>query len=170
MPSCLQDGSRGYGRRPAREVRTKFSKSFPTRFFPVGSKPRRIVADWITYLVEVEHWGPDDPLLPCTRMDLGPDRRYHAVGLKRAPWQTATPVRAIFRAAFERVGLPYFSPHSLRKTLAVLGQRMCQNPEQFKAWSQNLGHESPMTTLTSYGAVSPAKRRLPASRNSLDQA
>ena len=142
----------------AREVRTKFSKSFPTWFFPVGSDSRQIVARWIAYLVELEHWGPDDPLFPCTRMELGPDRRYHAAGLKRAHWQTATPIRAIFRAAFERVGLPYFSPHSLRKTLAVLGQRKCQNPEQFKAWSQNLGHESPMTTLTSYGAV-PAARQ-----------
>lgn len=142
----------------AREVRTKFSKSFPTWFFPVGSEPRRVMADWIAHLVEVEHWGPDDPLFPCTRMDLGPDRRYHAGGLKRAPWQTATPVRTIFRAAFERVGLPYFSPHSLRKTLAVLGTGKCQNAEQLKAWSQNLGHESVLTTLTSYGAVSPARQ------------
>lgn len=31
---------------------------------------------------------------------------------------------------------------------------MCQTPEQFKAWSQNLGHESPLTTFTSYGKVS----------------
>jgi hypothetical protein len=25
---------------------------------------------------------------------------------------------------------------------------------EFKAWSQNLGHEKPMTTLTSYGKLS----------------
>jgi integrase len=142
----------------AREVRTKFSKSFPTWFFPVGSEPRRVVGDWISYLVDIEHWGPDDPLFPCTRMDLGSDRRYHAGGLKRAPWQTATPVRTIFRAAFERVGLPYFPPHSLRKTLAVLGTGKCQNAEQLKAWSQNLGHESVLTTLTSYGAVAATRQ------------
>ena len=79
------------------------------------------------------------------------------VGLDRAPWKTATPVRDIFREAFERVGLPYYSPHSLRKTLGALGERMCQNAEQLKAWSQNLGHDSVMTTLTSYGATPPTR-------------
>ena len=36
----------------------------------------------------------------------------------------------------------------------IIGEQMCQTPEQFKAWSQNLGHESPLTTFTSYGKVS----------------
>jgi hypothetical protein len=31
---------------------------------------------------------------------------------------------------------------------------MCQTPEQFKAWSQNLGHDNVMTTFTSYGSLS----------------
>ncbi len=39
-----------------------------------------------------------------------------------------------------------------------LGQRCCQNPEQLKAWSQNLGHESVLTTLYSYGTVAPARQ------------
>ena len=51
------------------------------------------------------------------------------------------------------VGLPYFNPHSFRKTLARLGQQRCRTPEEMKAWSQNLGHEQVLTTLTSYGAV-----------------
>jgi hypothetical protein len=35
--------------------------------------------------------------------------------------------------------LPYFNPHSFRKTLALLGGRICKTPEEYKAWSQNLG-------------------------------
>src|SRR5512147_2134420 len=31
-------------------------------------------------------------------------------------------------------------PHSLRSTLAQFGEQRCQTPEEFKAWSQNLGH------------------------------
>jgi integrase/recombinase XerD len=50
-------------------------------------------------------------------------------------------------------GLPYFNPHSFRKTLARLGQQTCRSPEEFKAWSQNLGHDSPITTFASYGQV-----------------
>jgi hypothetical protein len=37
--------------------------------------------------------------------------------------------------------------------LARLGQQTCRTPEEFKAWSQNLGHDSPMTTFASYGQV-----------------
>jgi RNA-binding protein YlmH len=52
-----------------------------------------------------------------------------------------------------RAGLPYFNPHSFRNTLVQLGQQVCQTPEQFKAWSQNLGHEKVLTTFLSYGEV-----------------
>jgi integrase len=73
--------------------------------------------------------------------------------LARKSWSNAEPIRKIFRAAFACAGLPYFHPHSFRKTLARLGERLCRTPEAFKAWSQNLGHEQVSTTLSSYGAV-----------------
>lgn len=60
---------------------------------------------------------------------------------------------ACFREAFERAGLSYFNPHSLRKTLARLGEQLCNSAEDFKAWSQNLGHEQVLTTFMSYGKV-----------------
>jgi hypothetical protein len=49
--------------------------------------------------------------------------------------------------------LPYFQPHSIRKTLARLGEEVCSTPEEFKAWSQNLGHDQVLTTFMSYGSV-----------------
>jgi hypothetical protein len=48
---------------------------------------------------------------------------------------------AIFRGAFTLARLTYFNPHSFRKALAQLGERVCRTPEELKAWSQNLGHE-----------------------------
>jgi hypothetical protein len=71
----------------------------------------------------------------------------------RAHWSSASPVRSIFRDAFVGAGLPYFNPHSFRNTLVRLGQDLCKSPEEFKAWSQNLGHEKVLTTFMSYGAV-----------------
>src|SRR5262249_5379295 len=65
----------------------------------------------------------------------------------------AGPIRAIFKDAFAGVGLPYFNPHSFRKTLALLGGQICKSPEEYKAWSQNLGHENVLTTFSSYGDV-----------------
>jgi integrase len=138
----------------AREVRTKFSKTFPTYFFPVGNEVREIVVDWVTYLRQERLWGNDDPLFPATRVRHGKTRQFEAAELERRNWSSAAAIRKIFRAAFGNAGLPYFNPHSLRHTLVRLGEERCRSPEAFKAWSQNLGHEKVMTTFTSYGAVS----------------
>ena len=137
----------------AREVRTKFSKSFVTTFFPVGDDVRAMVADWVAYLRTEKLWGLDDPLFPATKVAVGDNLRFRVVGLDRKHWSNAGPIRTIFKEAFAGAGLPYFNPHSFRKTLALLGGELCQSPEQYKAWSQNLGHEHVLTTFTSYGEV-----------------
>ncbi|HEY8118569.1 MAG TPA: site-specific integrase [Methylophilaceae bacterium] len=138
----------------AREVRTKFSKTFPTFFFPVGEDISQILTDWIHYLRTEKLWGNDDPLFPMTNIAIGPSKHFEANGLKREHWRTASSIRVIFRDAFTRANLPYFNPHSFRNTLVQLGQTKCKTPEAFKAWSQNLGHESVLTTFSSYGEVS----------------
>jgi integrase len=136
-----------------RSVRTKASKGIWTWFFPVGPLAHEIVVDWVSELRTDHAWGDDDPLFPATLVRLNHARQFSAIGISRATWSNAEPIRKIFRRAFESAGLPYFNPHSFRKTLARLGERLCKTPEQFKAWSQNLGHEQVSTTLTSYGAV-----------------
>jgi len=137
----------------AREVRTKFSKSFVTTFFPVGDDVRAVVADWVAYLRTEKLWGLDDPLFPATKIALDDNLRFAAAGLDRKHWSSASPIRQIFKEAFAVAGLPYFNPHSFRKTLALLGGRICRTPEEYKAWSQNLGHDHVMTTFSSYGDV-----------------
>ncbi len=102
--------------------------------------------------------GDADPLFPATLMVVGDGGGFAREGLKRAHWTTADPIRRVFRQAFEAAGLPYFQPHSFRRTIVMLGQSACRTPEQFKAWSQNLGHEDVLTTFTSYGAVSPHRQ------------
>ena len=137
----------------AREVETKFSKTFVTYFFPVGDESLTIFSDWLSYLRDNKLWGNDDPLFPSTLIRQGATRQFEAVGLKKEHWSSATPIRSIFKEAFTGAGLPYFNPHSFRNTLVQLGQEICKNPEQFKAWSQNLGHEKVLTTFLSYGEV-----------------
>jgi integrase/recombinase XerC len=137
----------------AREVKTKFSKTFNTFFFPVGDEIRGIVAEWVLYLRQNKLWGNDDPLFPSTHIALGAARQFEVSGLERRHWNSASPIRVIFRHAFASAGLPYFNPHSFRNTLVQLGQDVCRSPEQFKAWSQNLGHEKVLTTFISYGEV-----------------
>lgn len=98
-------------------------------------------------------WGYDDPLFPSTLVELGENGQFTATGLAREHWSDAGPIRKIFKEAFNKAGLPYFNPHSFRDTLVKLGDMRCRTPEEFKAWSQNLGHEQVLTTFTSYGAV-----------------
>ena len=138
----------------AREVRTKFAKSFVTNFFPVGDDIRAVVVDWVNYLRQDKLWGLDDPLFPITKVAVGADLRFAAAGLDRKHWSSAGPIRTIFKDAFATAGLPYFNPHSFRKTLALLGGDLCETAEHYKAWSQNLGHDHVLTTFTSYGDVS----------------
>lgn len=147
------DLEEGCVRQDAREVKTKFSKTFTTYFLPVGDGIREIVADWVRYLREEKLWGNDDPLFPATRIVVGQTHQFETAGLERAHWSNAGRIRTIFREAFGRAGLPYFNPHSLRKTLARLGETLCRTAEELKAWSQNLGHEQVLTTLLSYGSV-----------------
>jgi integrase/recombinase XerD len=137
----------------ARDVNTKFSKTFTTYFFPVGDHIHEIVYDWVRFLKEELLWGNDDPLFPKTNVIVGEDRFFKAEGLIREHWSTATPIRKIFKEAFEAANLPYYIPHSFRRTLVRLGETLCQSPEEFKAWSQNLGHEGVLTTFYSYGEV-----------------
>ena len=142
----------------AREVHTKFSKSFTTYFFPVGAELRQIFDAWVNYLRQEKLWSNDDPLFPATLVELGDSRQFEAVGLARWHWSTASPIRTIFRGAFEAAGLPYFNPHSFRSTLVQLGQTLCRDAEQFKAWSQNMSHDGVLTTFLSYGTVAPRRQ------------
>ncbi len=143
----------------ARDVRTKASKTMVTWFFPVGDDVRAILVDWVRFLQRERYWGHDDALFPATRVEAGSNGEFEVVGLARTCWSTATPIRTAFREAFTAAGLPYFNPHSFRKTLARLGEAICTTPEEFKAWSQNLGHEKVLTTFLSYGEVDRIRQR-----------
>lgn len=142
----------------AREVNTKFSKSFTTCFFPVGDDVRKIVFDWVQYLTEVCLFCGDDPLFPKTKMRQGADNNFEVSDLGREHWSSAAAIRKVFKESFLFAGLPSFNPHSLRNTLVVLGEQRCQSPEEFKAWSQNLGHEGVLTTFYSYGDVQEGRK------------
>ena len=118
-------------------------------FFPVGGDFVSIIVEWKRCL-EVEHgFGPDDPLFPKTVVGFGPQGEVSAARLGREGWANADPIRAVFKRASAAAGLPHFTPHSFRHTLAQLGGHLCTTLAEYKAW--NLGHRGTLVTLTSYG-------------------
>jgi integrase/recombinase XerD len=139
-------------------VLTKRAKTFTTWFFPVGDAIEKMLVEWVEFLRREKGFDPEDPIFPKSRVEPGPDLRFVATGLDRAHWANANPVRTIFKEAFRRVGLPYFNPHSFRNTLVQLAYDLKLDAEQFKAWSQNLGHDQCLTTFSSYGNILPHRQ------------
>ena len=137
----------------ARTVRSKFAKTFPTYFMPIGGDALAIFADWVAELERDHHWGRDDPLFPATRLGHDENCGFVPVGILRSGWSTTQPINVIFRRAFEGAGLPYFNPHSFRDMMVRHAMSLDLSAEKLKAWSQNLGHADVLTTLTSYGTV-----------------
>ncbi|MBO6891607.1 MAG: site-specific integrase [Roseibium sp.] len=138
----------------AREVKTKFSKTMQTNWFPVGNGIAAIVTDWVE---ERRTFGAqdDDPLFPRTPSAVrGPNSDH-----KEAFWKTTSPIRQIIRKATEAAGVQYFKPHSVRATLARMCLTWARTPEELKALSQNLGHENISTTMEHYATLSDDRQR-----------
>ncbi len=148
----------GYVEQDARTVRTKFAKTFRTFFKPIGGEALAIFTAWVAELERDHGWNRDDPLFPPTQTGLDENGCFYAAGLSRSGSTTTQPINAIFRRGFAAAGLAYYNPHSFRDMLVRFGQSLNLTVEEFKAWSQNLGHADMMTTLTSYGQV-PAHRQ-----------
>lgn len=139
-------------------VRTKFSKQIMTYLFPIGDDIHAVALDWVRELLDQKLYGLNDPVFPRTKLGHDGNQSFTVQGLEPICWSNATPIRRIFREAFEGAGLPYFNPHSFRHTLGHMTEQFCPRPEQLRAWSQNLGHENIRTTLSSYGKIDPYRQ------------
>lgn len=141
-----------------REVDTKFGKSFTSWFYPIGDDIAQILIEWVDELRTVHLFSASDPLFPKTRVGRGNGTRFAALGITREPWASASSAVKIFKSAFRAIGLPEFSPHLIRYTIVDLASRYCKTPEDFKSWSQNMGHDGVHTTFSSYGNVEPGRQ------------
>lgn len=142
----------------ARDVKTKRSKTFTTWFVPVGDEIDEILKHWVLHIRTKLLFGPDDPLFPKTALGHDEQHNFVPIGLAREPWSSGATIRRIFTDAFTAAGVPPSNPHAIRDTLTSFGERCCQTPEEFKAFSQNIGHDRVMTTFTSYGAVASGRQ------------
>ena len=136
-----------------RHANTKFRKPIHTFLLPIGGEVDQVFGEWISFLRGEKEFGPDDPVFPKTQVGPGQDQAFTALGIGREHWADAAAVRRIFRDAFKRVELPFGKPHTVRNTLVQFAYQQRLTAEQMKALSQNLGHESPMTTFSSYGPL-----------------
>jgi integrase len=130
-----------------REVATKFRKHVVTFYYPVGNVPLDIFNDYYRMLKEDRLFGPDDPLFPTIQHGVTADKRV----LSKQPWSSGQGALKAVKAAFQSVGMEAYPAHSIRHTLAAYGEEVCKTPAEWKAWSQNLGHDDTRTTFDCYG-------------------
>lgn len=150
-----------------RDVDTKFSKTIDTTFYPVDPTYLACFTAWVTHLREVRLFGPQDALFPKPKMGLAEGGGFAVLGLSRDCYTNGSKLNAIIRSAFASVQLPEYTPHSFRSTLAMLGNEVCKDMEQLKAWSMNMGHDSLVTTVSSYMPVT-RQRQAELIRNMCD--
>jgi integrase/recombinase XerD len=134
-----------------KHVKTKRRKGIVTGFVrAIMPQAEDIVLDWVKHATEVLKLKPNDPIFPKTRIAPGPETgAFEAQGLSHEHWANTQPVREIFKDAFEMVNVPYFNPHLFRKTVCKWALKNCTQYE-FKALSQNFGHDHSMTTYNAY--------------------
>ena len=137
----------------AREVRTKNGKTFTTYFLPVDIAYLECFEDWVSFLGQKKLFGPTDPLFPPLKMGVV-DGGFQMVGFRRDIYKNANAIRKVIKDAFANAGLHTFAPHSFRKTLVKWAETAYPSHEAFKAFSQNIGHSSVVTTVSAYCPVS----------------
>jgi integrase/recombinase XerD len=134
---------------PGDGVRTKNSKKILTTFFPIGwDEPEQHFMDWYDYL-EKKGFGPEDPLFPVTKAEVG--SAYSKENVGKAFWSDSGAARKIFEKRCKGADLPYFHPHSFRHLVVNIMSKTRLTEEEKRAISLNLGHANIGTTFGSYG-------------------
>ncbi|VAW66632.1 COG4973: Site-specific recombinase XerC [hydrothermal vent metagenome] len=75
----------------AKDVNTKFSKTFTTVFFPVGDDILKMFEDWVKYLKDDLLYGNDEPLFPKTNVIRGNSKKFEPSGFKKEHWSNVSP-------------------------------------------------------------------------------
>jgi integrase/recombinase XerD len=134
---------------PGDGVRTKNSKKILTTFFSIGwDAPEQYFMEWYEYL-EKKGFGPEDPLFPVTKGEVG--SAYSKENVGKAFWSDSGAARKIFWKRCMNAGLPYFHPHSFRHLVVNILSKTRLTEEEKRAISLNLGHANVGTTFGSYG-------------------
>ncbi|MDA9265248.1 hypothetical protein N9P81_00550 [bacterium] len=98
-------------------------------------------------------FGPDDPLFPPAKVK-AIDGGFQVVGLNREIYKNANTIREAIKDAFTRADLPPFTPHAFRNILVKWADTAYPTRAAFKAFSQNIGHSSVITTVNAYCPIS----------------
>ena len=147
------DQSRNLITQNPNHVNTKFGKRIETFLMVIDESNLQIFLDWVAYLRNENLFSPNDPLFPKTQNGQDENNCFKAEGISKTHWSSTTAIRDIFKKAFTNAGAKYYHPHTLRHTIVHFAMENGASVEELKALSQNIGHESLLVTLGSYGEI-----------------
>jgi integrase/recombinase XerD len=152
---CLNLETLEVHQNPEKGVKTKFSKDILTTLFVFDPKLLRVIQAWVDYLKKDKLFTDQDPLFPATKTEQESSDSYCFTSekIEQRFWKTTNSIRNIFKRRFEQAGQEYFSPHTFRHLATKLAIDLCSTPAEFKAVSQNLGHENVATTMFDYARL-----------------
>ena len=138
---------------PARSKRSS-QKTFRVCFFPVGGQALEIVENWVVYLREVKLWSDRrSPVSRAVRDQRGQPPIRGCRTCTKSLVECDTDLCDLPRGLRLSRACPTSTPTRSGKPLCNWVSSYVPGPEEFKAWSQNLGHDDVMVTYLSYGKV-----------------
>lgn len=143
------DGDQRIVVQDARASRTKNGKSLRIKFFPLPACFSEAVFSWKEELLGLG-FEDADALFPDGKdLSTREGRSLRPV----LPMSSTHAVSRAFREASREISQS-FSPHSAKHFIGQLSWRFCKSPEEFKAWSSNMGHEDERVTQKYYSNIS----------------
>jgi len=136
---------------PKDGVRTKFTKYIKTYLINFDDELFDTVAQWFDYLLK-DGSGNRDPLFPKAKVEQDGLAFVKSTELCRE-FISASQMRRTIKQRCLSAGLPYFNPHSFRHACVALAFESATNAQEIKAISQNLGHETAVHVINTYGQL-----------------
>lgn len=132
---------------PKRGVRTKFSKHIRTYLFRFNKDMVDTIVDWHKYLLN-KGFGYNDPMFPASKEKRLDGLSFQSSDTLSRNFLSASRIYHIIKKVTKEAGIEdSFNPHSFRHGVIAIAERKATSIEQFKAISQNVGHEKPLTTF-----------------------
>jgi integrase len=139
-------------------IRTKFAKNITSKVFNFDDILLSYFLEWHNKLKE-NGFDENAPLFPRSKSKITEGNLSYEPSDEVEPifWQSGAGVRNVFKHRAEKAGLEYYPPHTYRHLAIRLALAKATNGEEFKAVSQNFGHEDVSTTLSVYGNLGQAE-------------
>lgn len=137
---------------PQLGMNTKFSKYIDSTLFRFKQEYIDIIVNWVNLLVKDYKFDKSAPLFPIISVDYKDTSKYIVT---KEFYKTQGSISSILRKRFKNIGQEGYSAHKFRHLALNTVWGLIRNGTQFKAVSQNIGHESMTTALKHYANMPP---------------